>query len=311
MVLDVIKVHACDVCGSFIGVHPGDRKSYVGVFYRYYSFSADQTKNNSFFPDGSLRLQHDGHNSTLNVEESYEVYRAFELRTRYYLHPRLEVSVIAPFLMNSSAENNVKSNLSGLGDINLLMGYQMIDDLATGVLKHRLLLGTGIKLPSGDCNKQQNGRRTNILLQPGTGSTDAFLYLNYQIGYDKLSFNFLPMIKLNGTNRYDEKIANSYTLFGSLWYQLEPNENLKVLPSAQAFFEETNGVYIKKELIKGTRMKSLFAGPGVDVFYRNFSWSASCLWNASEASNGSTLESRIRYRTGLTWFFIQNAFVVK
>lgn len=90
------EVFACDVCGSFIGIHPGDRKSYVGMFYRYSSFSSNNTSGSSFFPDGSLRLAHDGHNSSnLNSQQDYEVYRGAELRARYYVHSRIEVSIDA------------------------------------------------------------------------------------------------------------------------------------------------------------------------------------------------------------------------
>lgn len=126
-------VLACDACGSFIGIHPGDRKSYIGLNYRYGSFSGNEAKKSAFFPDGNLRILHgDHHASSANSEEDYEVYRGVELRARYYLHPRVEFSIIVPYVFNSAFESNKQSKNAGLGDVTTLVGYQLIDQANKG-----------------------------------------------------------------------------------------------------------------------------------------------------------------------------------
>ena len=306
------KSMSCDVCGSFIGIHPGDKKAYVSMFYRYVSFSGSNTTNSAFFPDGSMRIGHsdnDGSNASRNKE--FEVYRAAEFRSRFYLHPRLELSVIAPYVFNSALENEKRTKNSGLGDLSTLLGWQMINEASIGKFNHRLLLGAGVKWGIGDENQNVNNERLSILLQPGTGSNDVLFFANYQLGRGNWSWNLLPMYKINGKNRFDERVSNSTTFFSSLSYQWKRNENFKVMPSLQSYFESMKGVEVMDELVKGTSMKGLFLGPGVDLFYKNIGFSTSCWWSARQEQSSSMLASRIRYRAGITWYFNQQTFIFK
>ncbi|MBK9636748.1 MAG: hypothetical protein IPO63_02635 [Bacteroidetes bacterium] len=208
------NVRGCDVCGSFIGIHPGDKKAYIGMFYRYVSFSGSNTTNSAFFPDGSMRIGHSDHNgSNANSSKEFEVYRAVEWRARYYFHPRVELSVIAPYVFNSAYESDTRTKNSGLGDLSTFLGWQLIDEASTGKFKHRLLLGTGVKWASGNINQKVNEERLPILLQPGTGSTDIIFFANYQLGIDNWSWNVLPTYKCNGKNRFEEQVSNSVTFF--------------------------------------------------------------------------------------------------
>jgi hypothetical protein len=305
-------VVACDACGSFIGIHPGDRKSYIGLNYRYGSFSGSETKKSAFFPDGNLRILHgDHHANSGNSAEEYEVYRGVELRARYYLHPRVELSIIVPFVFNSAFDNNKQSKNAGLGDVTTLVGYQLIDQANNGALSHRLLLGGGVKWASGNVNQQLNNERIDLLLQPGTGCTDALLYANYQMGIGKWSCYVLPTYKINGTNRFEEHVSNSTTLFSSVNYQWKESGNFKGLASAQCYYESMNGVLIREVRSKGTTMKGLFLGPGADLFYKRIGCSVSCLWNVYEEQRSNVLASRIRYRVGINWYFNQESFIFK
>jgi hypothetical protein len=301
---------ACDVCGSFIGIHPGDKKAYIGMFYRYVSFSGNNTTHSPFFPDGSMRIGHSDHNgSNASSSKDFEVYRAVEWRARYYLHPRIELSVIAPYVFNSAYENDKRTKNSGLGDLSTLLGWQLINEARTGKFNHRLLLGVGVKWALGDENQKVNNERLPILLQQGTGSNDLVFFANYQLGMDNWSWNVLPTYKINGKNRFDEHVSNSTTFFSSLSYQWKRNEKFKVMPSVQAYFEYMDGVEVMDELVKGTSMKGLFLGPGLDLFYKNIGFSSSCWWSASQEQNSSLMASRIRYRVGITWYFNQQSFM--
>lgn len=301
---------ACDVCGSFIGIHPGDRKSYAGMFYRFSSFSAGDPRGAACFPDGSLRLTHDAHNSShLNSNEDYEVYRGTEWRARYYLHARVEISLIVPYNFNSAFENSRRANVNGLGDITTMLGWQAIDDLAIGKMKHRLLLGAGVKWSTGKSNEKSEGTRLNLMLQPGSGSNDLLFFANYQLGLGKWSWNVLPTYKLNGTNRFGERIANSSTLFSSVAYQADLKENCKLIPSVQSYYEYMNGIIDDKELIKGTSMTGLYVGPGADIIYKNVGFSSSFWWNVYEDQSMNAMASRVRYRLGFTWYFNQQSFI--
>ncbi|MBK7684019.1 MAG: hypothetical protein IPJ26_16860 [Bacteroidetes bacterium] len=301
---------ACDVCGSFIGIHPGDKKAYVSMFYRYVSFSGSHTTNSTFFPDGGMRIGHTDHaGSNANSSKDFEVYRAAEWRARYYLHSRIELSVIAPYVFNTAYENSKRTRNSGLGDLSTLIGWQMINEASTGKFNHRLLLGAGVKWGIGDENQKVNNERLSILLQPGTGSNDVLFFANYQLGRGNWSWNVLPMYKINGKNQFEERVSNSTTFFSSISYQWKRNENFKVMPSIQSYFESMNGVEVSGEKLAGTSMEELFLGPGVDLFYKNIGFSSSGWWSVMQNQNESMMTSRIRYRAGITWYFNQDSFL--
>jgi hypothetical protein len=304
------EILACDVCGSFIGIHPGDRKSFVSLFYRFSSFSAVNPTHNTYFPDGNLRLAHDSHNhANSSPDKDFEIYRGVDLRARYYLHPRVEVSVIAPVNFNTAYENSRRSRAGGFGDITTMLGWQTIDELATGKLKHRLLLGAGVKWATGNTNNKVDGERIHVMLQPGSGSNDLLFFANYQLGFGKWNWNVLPTYKLNGTNCFDERIANSATLFSNIAYQADVKENIKLIPSVQSYYEYMRGIIIDKEELDGTAMTGLYLGPGVDIIYKNFGFNSSFWWNVYEDQTMSSMSSRIRYRVGLTWYFNQQSFM--
>jgi hypothetical protein len=299
---------ACDMCGCFMGVLPSDRRSFVGLHYRYRSFSGSSVKGNRIFPDGALKTMHDLHGSAPSTD-GYEIYRAVELRARYYLHQRLELNLVAPYLMNKDVSPTTKLSVSGKGDMTLMAGWQLVDDYEKGAFRHRLLLGAGIKFPSGNPNNTLEGFRYPLLIQSGTGSTDGLLYGTYQLGFRKWRMSLTPVYKINGTNRFQERIDNSTTLFGNIYYKMEPNDNLSILPAALVYYENTKGLYTNDIFVDGTRMNTLMTGVGADVFWKNYGFNFGVHVPVYEQENNSGLESRLRFMAGLTMFFDQEKFI--
>lgn len=99
----------------------------------------------------------------------------------------LKLALMLPFNFNTAYENSRRSNVSGLGDLTTMIGWQAIDDLTFGKTKHRLLLGAGVKWSTGKSNDKWDGTRLNIMMQPGTGSNDLLFFANYQLGIGKWS----------------------------------------------------------------------------------------------------------------------------
>ncbi len=308
-ILSLTELFACDMCGCFMGIHPSDRRSFGGIFYRYRSFSGDAVKGSNYFPDGGMKIAHSDHTGSVIPDDSYEIYRAVEFRGRYYLHSRLELNVVLPYLMNSSEESGNYTSLNGLGDLTLLAGWQLLDEAYTGSFRHRLLLGAGVKLATGKDDVKVNGERHPLMMQCGTGSNDVLLYSNYQLGYKNWGMGLTPLYKLNGENRYGEKVGDSKTIFGSVFYAINVHEKLKILPSAQAYYEYSKGVFMDGEFVKATRMNVMMCGPGLDVYWKNIGCSASALITTYEDDNGSGLTDRIRLMAGITLYFDQSHFI--
>lgn len=305
----VTDMVACDMCGCFMGILPSDRRSFGGIYYRYRSFSGQDVNGSKSFPDGGMKVMHTDHGSAPVPTDGYEIYRAVEFRARYYLHSRLQLNVILPYVMNDGYESAAYSSVHGIGDLSLLAGWQLIDEAETGKFRHRLLLGAGVKLPTGISDAGVNDERYPLMFQCGTGSHDLLTYATYQLAYDKLGLTMTPLFKFNGENEFNEKIDNSLSFTGSLFYKLEVSEQFQLLPSAQFYYENTKGEIVNSEPVKGTLMHVAMAGPGIDVYWKNLGLSFSAMYTVHEEENGSGLNSRIRYMLGVNLFFDQKKFV--
>ncbi len=304
-------VSACDLCGCFMGVSPGDRRGYAGLFYRYRAFSGSNISGSDFFPDGSMKILHGTHTPAAPTGNQYEVYRAIEFRAKYFLHKRWEVSMVAPWLMNTDYSDGITEKINGLGDMTFLTGYQLLDEFNTGQWLHRLLAGGGVKIASGDYNVKDNGVRYPFMFQTGTGSIDYLVYLNYQLGYKQWGLSLNPVMKFNGTNVNDEKVSDSRSLYASLFYKWQVNDDLKLVPTLNLFDEYTKGVYDNDIMINGTKMNTTMAGVGLDTYWKNMGLSLMMQTTINEENNNSGLSTRMRYVVGVSWFFSQEKFLLK
>lgn len=301
---------ACDVCGCFMGVSPGDRRSFIGTFYRFRSFAGENINGSSYFPDGSLRTLHGEHANELPSGNQYEIYRAAEVRARYYLHQRIELNVVVPYLMNTDFSDGVSNEISGMGDITLMAGWQFLDEKKSGAFTHRLLVGAGAKLATGDNNQQEEGVRYPFLVQTGTGSNDALLYMNYQLGVKNWGLSITPVYKMNGTNRFDERVGNSQTVFGSVFYKWLVSDELTIMPAIHLYAEHTKGLKKNDAWMKGTSMESVLCGPGMDVYWKNIGFTCYLQGAVHEKDNGSGMKSFGRLVTGFSWYFNQQNFII-
>jgi hypothetical protein len=279
--------HACDICGCFMGITPYDNQSSVGLMHRYRVFNGYNGQTHRFFPSGvspilarpfnrggaaHTHAPGTGDHSHGNNPEDYEAYRVVELRAKYFLHQRIELNAFVPVAMNTTRYEGSTTNVSGIGDINLFAGYHLIRNVETVGFQQRLIGGAGIKLPTGDYyRKNRDGSRYPMLMQPGTGSVDYFVYLNYITGYDNLGLSLNTSYKLNGENYYKEGIANSTATFINLFYKFFLTEKWQIIPSAQFFYEYTKGETYSGEILGEHQMNNALLGPGLDVFYKNVS----------------------------------------
>jgi hypothetical protein len=282
---------ACDICGCFMGITPYDNQSSFGLIYRYRSFNGYYGHPQAFFPAGSqffpARNNHNGmitdHNGNPN---DYEVYRATELRARYFVSKRLEINAILPYNSNSEYYNGNLNTVAGIGDANIYVGYHLLRNVNQQVFKQRLIVGAGIKLPTGkDDAVNFEGERYSQLTQAGTGSTDGFVYFNYLLGYKSAGASLSATYKANGQNQYHEGIANSTTSYLNLFYNVGINKDLKVIPSAQLAYEYSGGEKYMGVKTGEHVMNNLMGGVGLDIFVKNITFNMAVqakTWSASD-----------------------------
>ena len=315
LVLLVISslIFACDICGNYMGITPYDNKSSISFLHRYRVFNGyrDYQSQSYFFPHSAYKTMHGGDTKTDSIlaanktysSKDFESYKIFELRFKYFVLKRLELNVFLPLLDNKSKTNDVSVHHTGLGDVSFNAGFHLITPKADRIVRHKLIVGVGIKLPSGNFYAHDSySNRLPFEMQPGTGSTDGFGYINYVLMTKSFGLNMSINYKVNGKNIYQERLYNSHNDFVSLFYKIKIKQ-LMLYPSIQANYENTKGLSIKNVLQQNTTVNSLLLGPGLDFYYKSFSLNTSWQFTVYEKINSGNLKSAGRISVGLNYSF--------
>jgi hypothetical protein len=323
-------VIACDFCGCYMGITPYDNQSGVSFLYRYKSYNGYNIpdQEHHLFPGksaitgsslpgtspvtGANQLKH---GTTLSqgvpAQKDYEIYSTMELRAKYFIQHRTELNVILPYISNSSRTSNDVHRASSVGDITLLASYRILERTLTERFQNRLVLGGGVKLPTGNFNiREEDGERLDCMLQPGTGTADYLAYVNYIFSYRKVGLNFNSSYKINGENRFKERIGGSSTSYLNLFAKLRSDKKLKLFPSLQAYYEYSSGLFIDKRYQNGTAMNVAMAGIGLDIFYKNLSLNGSFQLPFYEETMPSNLSSAGKFMIGITYSFNQKSYLL-
>ncbi|MES2761940.1 MAG: hypothetical protein V4677_07035 [Bacteroidota bacterium] len=310
--LITFKSLACDICGSYMGITPYDNKSSISFLHRYRVFNGyrNYQQHSHFFPKSAYRTMHGGDHadSTQTTNEMYsnkdfESYKIFELRFKYFAWKRLELNVFLPLVNNKSKTNGVYTHYTGFGDISFNAGFHAITPKADKKIRHKLIIGAGIKLPTGNFYAHDhNSDRLPFEMQPGTGSIDGFGYINYLCMSKKLGASISLNYKANGANQFQEKLSDSHNDFVSVFYRIE-YKDLMFYPSVQANYEFTEGLKIKNVLQHNTQVNSLLLGPGLDIYYKSFSLNTSWQFTVTEDVRDGSLKSAGRISVGLNYSF--------
>jgi hypothetical protein len=310
---------ACDLCGAFMGITPYDNQSGIQFLHRYRSFNGYSFANQSheFFPSGAWRLAHDPAqpNGSPDPDRVYnhsdfEVYRIYELRAKYFLHPRLEINVFLPFVHNMDRTDDEKNTISGVGDPTVFAAWHLIRRIEDVSIRQRLIIGLGSKLQFGKTALYNtNGERYSVMLQPGTGSSDLFTYMSYMMGWKKWGANINGVYKVNGINKFNERIGNSIAGSLNLFARLKSSQNWVWLPSLQSYYEYTKGIYLNDRLLQGTGINVLMAGLGLDVYWKNWGLLISAQIPIAEKVSGTNLSTAGRIVVGFSYSLNQTRYL--
>ncbi|HNR19057.1 MAG TPA: hypothetical protein PKN75_06545 [Bacteroidia bacterium] len=307
---------ACDICGGFMGITPYDNQSNIGLYYRLRTFSNyyGTNKNATLLPSGNFKTSHLNHDNgnTLFNEDDYEEYRVLELRGKFFLHERIEITFSQPYYFNSSNYSGHTSYLNGTGDLSIIGGWHLVNKSNKEKFMYRLVAGLGIKLPTGNYQKENNDeQRYSILMQPGTGSADLILHCNYLAGYKNLGANLISAFRINSENKFNEKAGNGLINNVAFFYKCIINDRWTVIPSFQNYYEYSNGIYYNDVNARLTKMNVLYSGAGVDVFYKNIQWSCVVQVKTAEERMPGKMQSALKITTGIVYNFSQEDFVIK
>lgn len=195
---------ACDICGcansgSYFGLMPQSNKSVIGVRYNFLNFTT-----------------HPG-SQVLRTEEKFNV---TELYARFFPIKRVQVMAFLPYRMDQQITTSGTKRQHGFGDMTILANYNILNTLMdrenSSKLTHTLMLGGGIKLPTGRFKYDENDilQVANANFQPGTGSTDLIVNAFYTVNLDQWGLGFNVSRKFNTTNSQQYHFGNQ--LYGTL-----------------------------------------------------------------------------------------------
>ncbi|MES2519871.1 MAG: hypothetical protein V4585_17270 [Bacteroidota bacterium] len=260
--LDNQKTFACDLCGcgnggSFWGIMPQSHKSFFGVRYGYRSY--------------------DTHLNLLG-SQTHEDFWKTELWARFYPVKKIQILAFIPYNFNKQTiiKTGKQLDTQGLGDASVLVNYNLVNTLTDTIPRkfhHNLLVGGGVKLPTGkfQFDYLSNDEVANPNFQLGTGSTDFTANLFYTMRYKKWGFNYDFSYKINTQNSNEYRFGNRINSNISAIRFVNIGSDLMLIPNLGISYE--NSALDVKSGIKNsiTGGETLFGSFGMETYFKKLS----------------------------------------
>ncbi len=286
---------ACDVCscssgGSYYGILPQFQKHFIGVRWTGSSSSASHIP--SYIAD------------EIYTPPTRITLHSAELWGRFYLAKRLQLFVFIPFNVLTEKENNVATTIFGLSDATLMANYAIINtgDSLMKKLKHTVLLGGGVKFPTGKFRSIDDGSAANPNMQTGTGSFDFIVNGVYTMRYKKAGINTEASYRFNTANRDNYRFGNRLNLTFKTFLWLKA-KNFSFLPNAGLSFENAQKNTRKNSEKYYTGGNALYATAGMETYFKKFnlgfSFQQPVAYNLAEG----LIKPAQRYTVNLTFMF--------
>ncbi|MCF0060417.1 transporter [Dyadobacter chenwenxiniae] len=246
---------ACDICGcansgSYFGLMPQSHKSVIGLRYQRLHF-----------------VTH-GDSKVLKTEEHFHV---GELYARLFPIKRVQVMAFVPYRIDRQVTSADVKKQNGLGDITVLANYNILntfmDKETSGKFNHTLMVGGGVKLPTGQFKFDENNTLevANANFQLGTGSTDLIVNAFYTINKEQWGLATNISRKFNTTNsqgyRFGDQVFGTVELYRS--FNLG---NISLTPSIGVYGEHADQGKQHGQVLDITGGRLLNATAGVTFF---------------------------------------------
>lgn len=225
------KSLACDLCGcgnggSFWGIMPQSHRAFVGL--RYGQKSYDSRLN-------SLSSQ------------THEDFWKTELWARAFPFKKVQVLAFVPYNFNRQTilKTGNQLDLQGLGDISTYWHYNLLNTITDTIphkVYHNLLIGGGVKLPTG--RYQYDLLSDNEVADPnfqlGTGSTDFMANIVYTIRYKSWGLNYDFLYKMNTYNANEYRFGNRINTNLSALYFIRIGSEVTLIPNVGVAYESAS-----------------------------------------------------------------------
>lgn len=268
---------ACDVCGLFLGVLPNDRRTTVGLFWRYRLM-----RGTTMLPNTSpMLLAKHGDHAQEGVPSTRvpmtELVNVLELRADLRLSARFFAIGSLPLTNTYRSVNGYRLvDAYGLGDPFVLLRYQLVntrckaDEVRT---VHRLLVGAGPKVPLGRSDLRSNGELVSPDMQLGTGSWDALASIEYAVRRGRTGGGLSMLGRYNTENGHGYRLGHGLSLTGEVFHRFG-SDTLSVAPVLGAYAEFMGYDHDGSGTLRGTGGTTVFGHFGARVWWKRYALSA-------------------------------------
>lgn len=286
------SIAGCDMCSMYLGIHPNQTKNSISLRYRFSLYESSKAHN------------HSGGNASHITGTEWRTFQTLETWGQWRVNNKLQLLFMAPFAMNSIENKGlVLDSYNSLGDIQTLARYQIFrSDAEDHNFIHRIVIGFGIKAPTGRFKVESNEGLLDPHIQTGTGSWDLIYNIGYLLKYNSWGINEEFLFKQNGKNSLEYKFADRISSNTSIFYNFEKND-LNIMPSLGYLFEYANKDKLNDQLQNSTNGKVHYVVPGVDLYYKKFNWNISYQKPIQENLRDVNMNNNYRWLIGMGFAF--------
>ncbi|MFD2892041.1 transporter [Flavobacterium chuncheonense] len=276
----------CDACGcsasgGSMGFSSMINPNFIGVRYFYQSYkSNDGLYSNSPWYD-----------------ENFNTIQAWG---RIPISEKIQVSLLVPYHFHNRDSKTGNQSISGIGDITALGFYTLIKTKKDSTaIKQHLMLGSGVKMPSGSYNESNNGS-INPSYQQGTGSWDYLIATEYTIKRNNIGLNTMLNYTFKTENEKNYQFGNQLNYGSTLFYTLN-NEQISFVPQIGIAGEVYESNYQHGQRVRNTAGDILFGKIGIEIGKNRFSFGANTMLPVNQNLTGGNVQAQYRWSINLNY----------
>lgn len=259
------QTNACDICGCGVGninphMFPHLSKNFISLSYNY-------------------RFYHTHLDHGQEVRINKETYHTVLLTGQYSPFKKLQLMGMLPYQLNRQTGHHGNKSLNKVGDAVLLGNYRAMDIYAgkTKKIRHTLLLGAGVKLPTGEYVFDEENEKDvhNANFQAGTGSADLLLNGFYNVRIKNWMFSTGMTYKMNGSNKKDYQFGNRFLTVVQAKF-IQNTRNFSLIPNAGINYENMKLDKSNGETVAHTGGNNTQLTTGLDI--NTNKWAVGFTW---------------------------------
>lgn len=273
---EIPEDYFCDACGCAAGNGSSGFESllnpqFIGIKYFSQHYLA---KENLFVQD----LTQDQYFNTIQIWGKIPITE------------KLSVYGSIPYQFHEKKTIQGDLNISGIGDMNLMGIYQIINSKNT---YHQLNGGLGVKIPTGKFDEKGTSG-VNPSFQLGTGSWDYQMVLNYKFQKDKFAVLLNSDYTIKTENKKHYQFGNQFNYSATGFYQIIKTEKINL--SVKSGFHGENYEANKQfgETLPKTLGNAFYGKLGFEFAYKKWSFGSEYFHPLHSNLAGGDLEAKSR-----------------